>query len=100
MQLPIKISIDRQPPLARLLCRGDIVALSLRADGRLEIERRDGAWGEAEIESGTTIYARLVVLRMRINDCIESLVLPRTAIGDDAHRRLRVWLEWRANASA
>ncbi|MEW6514723.1 MAG: hypothetical protein AB1443_12060 [Pseudomonadota bacterium] len=95
--MPITIAIDRRQPLARLLCRGDIVALTLHADGRLEIERR-GAWVKAEIESSTTIYTRLVILRMRINDRIESLVLPRTATGDDALRRLRVWLKCKANA--
>lgn len=99
MQLPLKISIDRKPPLARLLCRGDIVALSLCADGRLAVEHHDGSWAEVGVESGTTIYTRLIILRMRINDHIESLVLPRTATGDDAHRRLRVWLKWKANAS-
>jgi len=100
VQLPIKITIDRRQPLARLLCRGDGVALTLRADGRLEIERRDGSLNEAEIEGGTVVYPRLVVLRMRAKGRSETLVLPRAASGAEAHRRLRVWLKWRTNALA
>lgn len=100
MQLPITISIDRRQPLARLLCRGDIAALTLRADGRLEVERMDGSRCQAGIESGTTVYSRLVILRVRIDDHVESLVLPHAAIGSDAHRRLRVWLKWKSSFAA
>lgn len=100
MQLPITVMIDRQPSLVRLFCRGDIVALTLCADGRLRIERNDGSQDEAQIEPGTTVYSGLVILRLRVNGQVESMVLPRAATGSDHHRRLRVWLKWRATVAA
>ncbi len=99
MQLPITVLIDRQQPLARLLCRGDIVALLLGTEGRLGIERRNGTRDEAAVDSRTTIFNSLVVLRFRVGGRSESLVLPRSSLGNDAHRQLRVWLKWRASAS-
>ncbi len=99
MQLPITVLIDRQPPLARLLCRGDIVALKLLADGRLRIERLDGSHAEATIEPETTVYRSLVILRLRTDGRVESLALPRAATGSEGHRSLRVWLRWRGHES-
>ena len=100
MQLPITISIDRMPLLARLLCRGDIVALTLLADGRIEAERRDGSLDMAQVEPGTTLFSNLVILRLRVAGRVESLVLPHAATGAAAHRQLRVWLRWRALTGA
>jgi hypothetical protein len=100
VQLPITISIGRQQPLARLFCRGDITALTLYADGRLLIERNDGMQLEAVVEPESTQFTCLLILRLRVNDRVESLVLPRAAIGAEAHRRLRVWLKWKASAVA
>jgi len=99
VQLPITILIDRTRLLAKLLCRGDIVALTLCADGRLRIERNDGSLDEAVVDSGSTVYSDLVILRMRLNGQVESMVLPRAAIGRDRHRQLRVWLKWRATVA-
>lgn len=99
VQLPFTVLIDRKHPLARVLCRGDILALTLLPDGRLCVGRRDGLQSEAVVERGTTVFPSLVILRLRTDDCIETLVLPTTATGAEAHRRLRVWLKWRASAS-
>lgn len=99
MQLPIKILIERQQLLVRLLCRGDMVALTLHADDHMLIERRDGTQAEAVVELETTVFTGLIILRLRVDDRVESLVLPRAAVGAEAHRRLRVWLKWQANAS-
>lgn len=100
MQLPFTVPIGRQHPLARMLCRGDSIALTLLPDGRLRIRRRDDSQGDAEVESGTTVYPSLAILRLRVNGRAETLVLPRAATGSDAHRRLRVWLKWRATVVA
>ncbi len=97
MPLPIAIPIDRQQPLARLLCRGDMVALRLLADGLIEAERRDGTRVMARVEPGTTLFTKLVILRLRVADRVESLVLSHAAMGAEAHRQLRVWLRWRAD---
>ncbi|MFN3884502.1 MAG: hypothetical protein ACK4Q4_07050 [Rhodocyclaceae bacterium] len=96
MQLPLSLRIDHGHWLARLLCRNDIEALNLGADGRLVIVRRSGAREEAEVDGETTVFARFVILRMRLGHRRQTLVLPPSAIGVDAHRRLRVWLRWRA----
>jgi hypothetical protein len=99
VQLPITISIDRQPPLARLLCRGNIVALTLGSRGRLGIERRDGTRDEVDVDTRSTVFTSLIVLRFRVGNGSESLALPRSSLGNEAHRQLRVWLKWRASAS-
>lgn len=100
MRLPVTIAVCRDHWLARRLCGGDIVALTLCPDGRLKIERRDGTRDEAEVEPATTVFTRLVILRLRVAGRVESLVLPRTATGAEAHRQLRVWLQWRAMRAA
>lgn len=86
--------------MARLFCRGDIVALKLLADGKLWIERLDGSHAEATVEPETTVYRSLVILCMRADDRVESLVLPQVATGNEGHRRLRVWLKWRSTGVA
>ncbi|MEW6293929.1 MAG: hypothetical protein AB1544_11565 [Pseudomonadota bacterium] len=95
MPLPITIPINRQQLLVQLLCRGDIDALTLCPDGRMKIHRCDDSRDEAHVEPGTTVFIGLVILRLRIRERIESLVLPQAATGAEAHRRLRVWLKWR-----
>jgi hypothetical protein len=99
VQLPVTIRIHRSHLLARLLCRGNVVALMLGSDGLLGIERRDGSHDEATVDSRTTIFTALVVLRFRVGSRGESLVLPRSSLGTDVHRQLRVWLRWRASAA-
>lgn len=52
-----------------------------------------GIWREGSITSGSVVHARLVLLELRAHSGErESLVLPPDALGDDAHRRLRVLL--------
>jgi len=100
VRLPLSVSIERRKLLARLLCRGDVTVLTLRADGRLGIGRADGSVAEAEVDASTAVFASLVVLRYRRAGRCESLVLPRVATGEVAHRRLRVWLRCRAKTGA
>lgn len=92
MRLPVTLPIQRSHPLARLLSRGEVAALTLRADGRLGLEYRDGRCAEAEVAPDTAVFTALVVLRYRVAGRRGSLVLPQPALGADAHRRLRVWL--------
>jgi len=96
MRVPLFIPVERDTFAARLLCRGDVSGLLLRADGRIEVERADGTRVEAEVDGSTTVFVTLIVLRYRIRDHLASLVLPRAAVGAESHRRLRVWLRCRA----
>jgi len=66
MRLPVTLPIQRSHPLARLLSRGEVAALTLRADGRLGLEFRDGRFAEAEVARDTTVFTALVVLRYRV----------------------------------
>ena len=95
MRLPLFIAIERKKILARLLCRADVVGLTLRADGRLDIERADGSHDDGDVDASTTVFSFLIVLRYRQPGRIASLVLPCSATGPEAHRRLRVWLRCR-----
>ncbi len=97
MQLPVAIPIRRSIGLAGLFCRAeDIAALVLGADGRLHVERDDGTREEAHLEADTTVYTGLVILRFRLSGRVRTLVLLRRSIGNEEHRKLRVWLRWRA----
>ncbi len=100
MRLPFTVAIARNRWFARLVCRGDIVALTPRADGRLIVARRDGGSAEADVEADTMVSPWLVVLRLRSGGRRESLAIPPAATGPEAHRQLRVWLRWRASAAA
>jgi len=96
MRLPLHVAVKRDTRFARLFCRGDVVALTLHPDGRLGIERTGGMHDVVSVDTSTTVYSFLVVLRYQLGDRVESLVIPCAATGEAAHRRLRVWLRCRA----
>ncbi len=98
MRLPVHIGIERKTLLARLLCRGRVTGLTLRADGQIEVLHADGARLEGDVEGATTVFASLIVLRLRVCGRPAAIVLPRSATGAEDHRRLRVWLRCRAAA--
>ncbi|OHC63449.1 MAG: hypothetical protein A2045_04710 [Rhodocyclales bacterium GWA2_65_20] len=75
-----------------------LLALTLKADGHLEIERRDGVCIEAHVHPGTTVFPWLVVLRLRLEGRVVALTLPPDAIEPEGHRQLRLWLRWQATA--
>lgn len=101
MQLPVTLALDRRRPLARLLVRRDVRALTLRPDGCCEVERTDGIREVAAVDpSSTAVYPWLVVLHYRVSGRRASLALPPSAVGSRGHRLLRVWLRWCMNASS
>lgn len=95
MRLPVEVALDRRQPMARLLCRKDVEALTLDANGRCEIHRPNGQCDDATIDPVlTAVFPWLIVLHYRVGGHRESLVLPVSAIGAEEHRRLRVCLRW------
>jgi hypothetical protein len=77
---------------------GRTAALTLHADGRLSLLRRDGSSLDGQVDPATTVFPWLVVLLVRAAEKTEALVLPVDALGRDAHRQLRLWLRWKVNA--
>jgi toxin CptA len=71
------------------------VRLRARADGQLEIWR-DATWKPVPLRSDSVALPWLIVLRWREGRRRHSLALPGDALPDDEHRRLRVWLRWKA----
>lgn len=96
---PLILPIARSAWLARLLCRGEVSALRLRRDGRLALRFPDGHEEEAAVDGSTSVFPRLILLRYRLAGRLQTLILPRAALGLDGHRRLRVWLRTCASAS-
>lgn len=94
MQLPLLLALERRSFIVRWLCRGDVIALRLLATGRLELIRAQGEHEEAEVAADSTVFSRLVILRLKTAVGQQSLLLPRAALGEEGHRRLRVWLRW------
>jgi hypothetical protein len=84
----------------RHLGRPPVAAMILKSDGRMELERRDGARIEAAVHPQTTVFAWLVVLLLRTETGTLALTLPLDALGVDGHRKLRLWLRWKAELSA
>ncbi|MDO9226990.1 MAG: protein YgfX [Pseudomonadota bacterium] len=80
----------RRPDLPRLRCK---------SDGRLEIWR-DGSWRAAQLLPDSVALPWLIVLRWRENGRRHRLLLPPDALRGDEHRRLRVWLRWKADVVA
>ncbi|CAB1369375.1 protein YgfX [Denitratisoma oestradiolicum] len=71
-------------------------SLILRRDGRMELAWADDSNLELEVVPPTTVHAWLIVLRLRTGRQQRNLVLPPDALGVDNHRKLRVWLCWKA----
>ncbi len=87
--LLLAVSLTRLPSPA--------LELGLRAhrDGRLEI-RRDATWKRVALRPDSVALPWLIVLRWREDSRHHHLVLPGDALSRDEHRRLRVWLRWKA----
>jgi hypothetical protein len=79
--------------------RGMVRALTLGADGRLTLVRVDGSATTCEVDYATTVFSWLIVLRARTAAGMESLTLPIDALGTEAHRQLRLWLNWKASVA-
>lgn len=84
--------------LRRHAYRLPVSALTLKADGTLEVEGR-ASRGIVEVDRRTTVHSWLVILLLRSGNRGVSLVLPPDALGSEAHRQLRLWLRWKASAA-
>ncbi|MDK9725157.1 MAG: hypothetical protein OEL88_09705 [Sterolibacteriaceae bacterium MAG5] len=71
-------------------------AMTLLADGQLEMERGDGGRHGAELLAGSTAFPWLVILRLQVEGRHLSLTLLPDGLEGDGHRLLRLWLRWRA----
>ena len=98
MRLPARIALRQEALLARWFNREHIAALVLNASGRLTVERLDGVPVEAVLSPESVVYSWLVILRIKLNDQVRSLLLHPGMTGKEGHRRLRVWLRMRALA--
>lgn len=83
-------------------CSRRLPGLLLRRDGKLELLCDGDAPVVADIEGDTLVWPWLVVLHLRTEEgARRALPLFPDAFGAaDAHRRLRVWLRWRAETAS
>jgi len=76
------------------------VILECRADAlpSARVYLRDGGELTGFLHGSTFVSVPLVILRLRTPGArrCASVLLPAGALGAHAHRRLRVWLRWRA----
>ena len=84
--------------LCHALRRPRIVSLRLAARDRLECLLADGDWVAATVLADSTVFARLIVLRLRIGEQrrSSSMVLLPDQMPADQYRLLRLWLRWHA----
>jgi toxin CptA len=73
------------------------VRLRAKADGQLEVWRA-AAWTPVKLRPDSVALPWLIVLRWREGRRPHNLILPADALSGDEHRRLRVWLRWKAGA--
>jgi hypothetical protein len=85
--------------LLTMVRRAPVGALALGGDGRLTLIRGDGGDCDCAVDPSTTVLPWLIVLRLRTAQGLLSLTLPVDALGADGHRRLRVWLKWKATSA-
>jgi toxin CptA len=71
-----------------------ICRLTLKDDGRLEFSREDGSGGEARLHPQSTVTSPLVVLLLRLEGRVESLVFLPDSLDEEDFRQLRLWLRW------
>lgn len=101
LSLPLVLSVFFLVPLAVSACfvfrPRKILALRLFERGQLDCRMFGGGWLVATILPETTVFDRLVVLRLRINEepGVNSLVLITDHFSLDDFRILRLWLRWR-----
>lgn len=69
--------------------------LELGADGGVRCRDVRGQWHEAQLQPGSYVSGWLIVLILRANGRLRSLVLLPDAAAAEELRRLRVWLRWR-----
>jgi len=75
------------------------VGLTFHADGHVTCEWRSGHRCDVRVADDSTVTPWLIVLRLlptegRRRPCV--CLLPADSLPADEHRRLRVWLRWRA----
>lgn len=85
--------------LRRQVLRAPFAALTLKGDGTLDVRGRDGMRQSAAVDPRTVVFPWLVTLLLRIGEGRASLALPPDALEGDGHRRLRLWLRWKASAA-
>lgn len=103
--LPILLRAGIVVVLALLMLRQWHVAsrrlpsLTLRSDGKLELQQ-GAELLFADVGSDTVVWPWLVVLHLQPEEGRQSplVLFPDGLAGTDDHRRLRVWLRWRAEA--
>lgn len=71
--------------------------LRAQADGRLLILRGD-AWQPVQLSPSSIALPWLIVLRWREGRRHHALALPADSLDPDTHRRLRLWLRWKAGS--
>ena len=86
--------------LLRALRPARIVGLRLPSPDRLECRLADGRWVGATVHAESTVFAQLVVLRLRLDEEPRSrrrytLTILPDQLDKQQFRRLRVCLRWR-----
>ena len=76
--------------------RPRFAALTLRADGQVEVWRHDGTPAGLQVDARTTVLPWLVVLLLRGDQGKVALALPPDGLAAGDHRQLRLWLRWKA----
>lgn len=77
-----------------------IALLTLRDDGTLNYVRADQESGDARVRHQTMVTSWLTVILLAKQSRMEALVLlPDSMIQQHDYRRLRLWLQWKAEIS-
>lgn len=74
--------------------RQPLPGLRLLANGRIQIEDRQGAWRDADVLPGCFVSPGLSVVRLRCGDATRRMVLLPDSGPADGLRRFRLSLRW------
>lgn len=106
MLWPIDLTLEVQSAACSLLLASALAVgiglhrnclrnLTLRGDGRVELEFADGRRGEASVVAGSTVLPWVVILRIEMGDRKLALLIAADMLNAEDFRQLRVWLRWR-----
>lgn len=83
---------------ARRSAAAAVVEVALRLDGRVDLRRRDGGCPQERLLPSSFVSPMLVILNLPGKRWRppRAVLVPADSVAPDDHRRLRIWLRWRA----
>ena len=99
ISLPIVLKLTLWGGLAVSLAiaamHSQTATLTLFPDGHLTLVNKDGHSVDGRVDLASTVFPWLAIVLVKTVEKTVVLVLPVDALGENGHRQLRLWLNWK-----